>query len=502
MQPLIVLDRATLRIRLRPVLREVSLSVAPGSTVAILGGNGSGKTLLSEVMARRRPVDSGSAAFPGLSDPESQIQLVSFEQQLRIMAEEKRRDESWLMHGGTDEGTSVSDFVAGKGESAGGLLERFGVGHLAHRGLRFLSTGEWRKTILCRALYRTPRVLVLDDPYDGLDTDSRLALNQLIEEKPESDSSRVLVFGRDEEIPSNTDTVIVLDGGRIAFSGSAAEYASGRRATGPEAISPSASRPAPPSLLPAKPAAPAPAVPPVVMRDVSVGYAGTVVLRNVTWTARAGETWHIIGPNGAGKSTLLSLIDGSNPKAYGQEIHLFGRRRGSGESVRDIRRQIGYVSADFHNSYPARTSALHTILSGFMDSAGLYEVPSGLQTRTALEWLEISGLSDRADVPLRRLSYGQQRVLLIARAVVKHPPLLIADEPAQGLDSDHSAQVLELLDFIARESGTCLLYVSHNPRQTLDSTTHRMIITPGAGGSTITTESLSSPASMRATSLR
>ena len=215
-----------------------------------------------------------------------------------------------------------------------------------------------------------------------------------------------------------------------------------------------------------------------------MSYGDTPVLRDVTWTAVPGESWHIIGPNGAGKTTLLSLITGSNPKAYGQDISLFGRRRGTGESVWEIKERIGLVSGDFHNSYPQRTPALDAVVSGFTDSAGLYEPASGHQVEVATEWLRILGLGDQPGLRLRELSYGQQRLVIIARAMVKSPPLLIADEPCQGLDDEHSLLVLSLLDRIAGETGTCVLYVSHNPRHILTGTTHRLTLEPGPAGST------------------
>lgn len=465
----------------------------PGTTTAILGENGSGKTLLSELLAGRRSPDSGRVDFPRISSPRREIQLLSFEEQLRIMELEQRKDQTWIMHGRIDEGTTVTEFVkADSGDvvvaappadnvdpEVSRLLSRFGIGHLAARGLRFLSSGEWRKTILCRAIRNTPRVLILDDPYDGLDTDSRTALREFLKEPSASDSARILITGRRADIPDSTDVTVLLNHGRIVETRADPMNAQ-------ERISVSLRERIPP------PGRPTETLPDTLihMDHVSLSYGKTPILRDVSWTTRSGDIWHIIGPNGAGKSTLLSLLDGSNPKAYGQEIYLFGKRRGSGETVWDIKRRIGYVSADLHNHYPARTTVRNAVISGFHDSAGLYMEPSGLEVERADQWLDFLGFTDQANVPLRRLSYGQQRMALIARAMVKHPPVLIADEPAQGLDDEHSALVTALLDRIADGSRTCLLYVSHNPRQALKTTTHRMVLTPGASGSTVSVKTV------------
>jgi len=219
------------------------------------------------------------------------------------------------------------------------------------------------------------------------------------------------------------------------------------------------------------------------MHDVTVGYGSTPVLDRITWTVSAGENWQIAGPNGAGKTTLLSLVTGTNPKAYGQDISLFGRRRGSGESVWDIKQKIGVVSGDFHHAYPARVRVLDAVLSGFTDSAGFFEAASGHQLEIARQWLRLLRLEGRADIRLRELSYGLQRAVLVARAMVKLPPLLIADEPCQGLDDSYTRLVLSLLDRIGAETPTTILYVSHNPDHTLDSVRRRLTLIPDGRGS-------------------
>mgnify|MGYP003327408728 CR=1 FL=1 len=187
------------------------------------------------------------------------------------------------------------------------------------------------------------------------------------------------------------------------------------------------------------------------MKNVNVSYNKKVVLKNFNWSVLEGENWKIVGPNGAGKSTLLSLISGDNLQAYANEIYLFGRRRGTGESIWDIKQKIGLVSSEFQIHYRESVSAIKVVLSGFFDSIGFYQPASGKQKKTALNWMEFLEIAKVAEDDFTRLSYGQQRLVLIARAMVKSPPLLILDEPCQGLDRTNRNRV-------------CLLYTSPSPR--------------------------------------
>jgi len=197
------------------------------------------------------------------------------------------------------------------------------------------------------------------------------------------------------------------------------------------------------------------------MRNVNVHYGEKVVLKNFYWSVEQGENWKIVGPNGSGKSTLLSLICGDNLQAYANEIYLFGRRRGTGESIWDIKQKIGFVSSEFQVRYRQPVTALKVVLSGFFDSIGYYRPASVTQKERALSLMELLEITNLADLDFTRLSYGQQRLILIARAMIKSPPLLILDEPCQGLDRTNRNRVLELVDLVGQNTTTQILYVTH-----------------------------------------
>ncbi|MEC3907904.1 ATP-binding cassette domain-containing protein [Tamlana sp. 2201CG12-4] len=199
----------------------------------------------------------------------------------------------------------------------------------------------------------------------------------------------------------------------------------------------------------------------VKFANVTVSYGERAILKNINWEIKTGDFWQLIGPNGSGKSTILSLITGDNPKAYGQDIELFGMKKGTGESVWDIKNNIGYYTSEVLRGFRRLDSIEKMMLSGFYDSIGLYKYPTERQIFIVHDWLRLLGLYKLKDKDFLSLSIGHQRLVLIARAMVKHPPLLILDEPTNGLDDSDAIIFSELVNKIALESNTAILYVSH-----------------------------------------
>jgi molybdate transport system ATP-binding protein len=199
----------------------------------------------------------------------------------------------------------------------------------------------------------------------------------------------------------------------------------------------------------------------IQMNNVSVSYQERPIVKNINWTIQQGEFWQLIGPNGSGKSTLLSLINGDSPKGYGQDLHLFGRKKGSGESVWDIKKNIGYFATNMTSLFTRNHTLEQMILSGFFDSIGLYDLPTTLQKTIADEWLDLIGMLHLKNKMFKRLSVGQQRLAMIVRSVLKHPPLVILDEPVEGLDDENVAMVCQLINLLKQESNMTIVYVSH-----------------------------------------
>ncbi len=199
----------------------------------------------------------------------------------------------------------------------------------------------------------------------------------------------------------------------------------------------------------------------VKLADVGVKFYGKPILQNITWEIKLGEFWQLVGENGTGKTTLLSLITGDSHKAYGQNIVLFDKLKGTEENVWEIKQKIGYFTPNITELFNRRHSVLHMVLSGFYDSVGLYVKPLDIHIKLAKQWIDLIQLSDVTHKTFATLSLGQQRLVLIARAMVKHPPLLILDEPTSGLDTENAALVTALVNKFAKESNTTIIYVSH-----------------------------------------
>ena len=220
----------------------------------------------------------------------------------------------------------------------------------------------------------------------------------------------------------------------------------------------------------------------VSMKNVTVTYENTTALHNVNWTVKAGENWVVLGPNGCGKTTLLNLITGDNPQAYANEIYLFGKRRGTGESIWDIKRRTGMISSELQIRYRKPITSFEVVLSGFFDSVGLYHDYTATQKEFAEQWMEVLGIADKSDRIFNQLSYGEQRMVLLARSMVKIPLILILDEPCLGLDRTNRQRILDAVDVVGRHSETNIVYVTHYPGEIPACMTHMLQFEEGSGG--------------------
>ena len=350
---------------------------------------------------------------------------------------------------------------------------------IAGRGLKYLSTGEIRRTLLAKAFLSGKELLVLSDPFAGLDSHSRETLSAFFELAGtawKEGRSRVcpLFFAeRFCEVPECVNRILAFSDGKVVFCGDRNDYQAVLPLSAESenrAVAEMADR----LEQKAGEAGFCDTAPLVEMKNVSVHWDGETVLDRLNWTVRRGEHWLIRGPNGCGKTTLTELITGDNPQLYANEIYLFGRRRGTGESVWDIKQKLGMVSYRLHLEYRMVGSCdlEAVVLSGFYDSVGLYNSRTDSERQAAAAWLAFGGFGGREGDSFSSLTYGEQRLLLILRAVVKAPPLLILDEPCHGLDETNRAKVLALLQKIAERRITTLLHVTHEPDEVLPCEHH------------------------------
>lgn len=476
---LVQLEKIDVEVRKNFWLRDLSLTISSGQQWAFVGRNGSGKSVLGRVLCGLVSVTNGLCLVP------ENTALVSFERLGDVLQFEREHDDSDFIDR-IDHGTCVADFIqADSSQRLKELASRLGCLDLLSRGLRFLSTGEMRKVMILQALMRQPQLLVLDEPFDGLDVTARQALRDLITSWVMQGGQLVLMVNRFSDLlPAMTHLAylhygtIVDQGRREAVEGHESVQKLHHLETLDISLFPGCDDDLPP-LAGGQDAAL------ISLAHVGIRYGEKEILHDVNWQVFSGEHWKISGPNGAGKSTLLSLISGDNPQAYANEIELFGHRRGSGESVWEIKRHIGLVSALFHQEYRLRVSVQTVVLSGFYDSIGLYQQPTRRQEQIAQQWLTLLHLAEKANLPFRRLSYGEQRLVLLARAMVKQPRVLILDEPCQGLDDVHRSMVLSLIDYLGRQGRTQLLYVTHHEEDRIPCISRHLRLVPsGQGGFT------------------
>jgi len=480
---LITLDNITVRVRDRHILPQTCWEIKTGQNWAILGPNGSGKSSLAHVLCGDQPYVRGKIIRHSARAALERIGNVSFELHERLIAREKNQDYSRDFSGKWDSfETARQTILAGSQTNASAdefseisrIADLMEIRYLLDRGIRFLSSGEMRKVIIARALMKTPGLLILDEPFDGLDAYSKQQLKQTIRTLTRQEVQIILITHRSDEITPVITHVLCLKDCRVFCQGERSDVLTSARIKAlyrPKArvlnnISEISSVNADKRM--------ADAATFVKMKNVTVAYNGVKVLNNLFWTVQQGQNWAITGPNGSGKSTLLSLITGDNLQAYSNEIYLFGKRRGSGETLWELKKRIGLVSSELQVRYHKRMRGDDVVLSGFFDSVGLYRRANAQQRIRASQQIEFLGIANIAQKPFNQLSYGEKRMILLARAMVKAPQLLILDEPCQGLDRANRQIILELIDHIGAKVNTQFLYVTHYEDEIPASVTHRL----------------------------
>ena len=499
----------------KTLVQKINWTMNDGENWLVIGPNGGGKADFLNALAgvsgyRITPNEGGSGKDVSLFSNSfaSSTEIVSLERAARIIQEERDNDESDYIEGGVDIGRTARMFIAqvlwpdikkGKPLPAAASeidnrpeVELTGIKKILDRGLKYLSTGEIRRTLLARALISGKQLLILSDPFAGLDAQSRKIIFDFVTQnlqttlrQAQGPRALILAMERWNEIPDTITHVLEFSNKEVSFCGPRSEYeklmqqrttkgrmtaeeesafkelfggAALRQAQGPEENTPL-----------------------VQMTNVNVSWGDNHVLRDLSWTVNRGEHWLIQGPNGSGKTTLLELITGDNMQVFCNDVRLFGSRRGSGETIWDIKKQLGIVSYRLHVEYRmlGGTSLLNVIISGFRDSIGLYEAAKDTEIDLAKKWLALGGFSGRENESFGNLSYGEQRAILILRSAVKTPALLILDEPCHGLDEQFRTKILHLMELIGEGGTTTMLHVTHDPTEILECEKNVLQLCPG-----------------------
>lgn len=439
-----------------------------GEHIAIVGRNGAGKSMLVDLITGRHPAFPGMVEY-GFEEPYNNIRHITFRDTYGGDNDHTYFLQQRWNQMEIDEATpTVGDRLeeayrtAGEDNAARRVLQKhiyrlFHLEELLDKYIILLSSGELRKYKLAASLFTDPKVLIMDNPFIGLDATARDQLKELLGTlSKERHLQIVLVLAKSDDMPDFITHVVEVSDMRVLPKMTRSAFLEGRTSF-PARVLPEERRQALLDL----PSRGATAGEVIRFNKVSIRYGARTILKNLDWTVKQGERWSLSGQNGSGKSTLLSLVCADNPQAYACNISLFGHKRGSGESIWDIKKHIGYVSPEMHRSYRQDIPAIRIVASGLQDSVGLYVKPKESEYAVCRRWMEIFGIGHLADRTFLKMSSGEQRLVLLARAFVKDPDLLILDEPLHGLDDINRRLVKDIIEAFCQRSDKTLIFVTH-----------------------------------------
>ena len=418
----------------------------------VLGKNGSGKQYLDQLFTGE--LTDTSAQICELPNA-AKVALVSFEQQQRIYEHELKIDRSDYIDA-NDIGTMAKAFLP-EDKLSDPLIEVFGLSHRLEYGYRQLSTGEGRKLLILQAIFNGVELLVCDNPFDSLDKASCQALSTVLQGLSNRGVTVVLLLSNRLDIPAWCQNIAFIERGQFEVIGRLESDETKRQLD--VLLAPEPDNVQWPERVNQLEDFQYPYL--IKLNNGKVHYNGKNVFENLNVSIKPMQHTLITGPNGSGTSTLMQLITGDCTQCYSNDLHVLGYKRGSGESIWQLKEQMGIVSSELHRQYRVNGELLTVVLSGFYDSIGLYQQPERKHIDIAKQWLEKIGLLEHKHSHFQSLSYGEQRLALIARALVKSPYLLILDEPTQGLDELNRHRVLNFIEHLVEQKHSTILLVSH-----------------------------------------
>jgi len=485
---LIHLNSITVKFLNTPVFHNLNFTVNKGEHWALAGKSGSGKSVLLQVIAGNLSISGGGIAYHFTDDMQTVdfhpfIAFAGARHHFKTLSNtsnfyyQQRYNSS-----DSEDALTVTQYLSAVKTNSHSpaywalenTIPALNLAHLADKQVIKLSNGESKRLMIAAALLKNPALLLLDNPLTGLDVETRKKFNLLLNEIT-ANGTTIIMAGSAHELPDAITNIAVLDNGTIAKSQTKQEFEAGNSnevekpdinvSQLQELLNTSSAQHSYKQI--------------VGMTDVFIQYGEKVILNKVNWQINPGERWALLGANGAGKSTLLSLINGDNPQAYANNIVLFDKKRGTGESIWDIKQKIGFVSPELYQYFPTDTPCLQVIESGFYDTLGLFRPSSKSRADLALNWMKALEIDKYARHLLKNIPASAQRLCLLARALIKNPALLIFDEPCQGLDDHQQQHFKAVVDAICSTSNVTLIYVTHYQHEIPDSVTRVLRLDKG-----------------------
>lgn len=468
----------------------VNFELNDNEHIAVIGPNGAGKSMLMDIVTGKHPIAAPAPEYdfyPCVKEFASDnIKYITFRDSYGEYDGNYYLQQRWNQQEIDEETPTAGDILNEAYSLAGGkytegvaqlkthLYEIFGMKPLLSKYVILLSSGEMRKLVLVRTLLSSPRVLIIDNPFIGLDTETRRQLATLLHTISEEQALQIiLIMSKTTDIPDFITHVIEVKDMVMMPKITLAEYLA-------------RTKPAPQSVLDNEKRQEIINMPyrdneynsrnVTVMNGVTIKYGEHTILKDINWTVKNGDRWALSGQNGTGKSTLLSLICADNPQSYACDIMLFDRPRGSGESIWEIKRHIGYVSPEMHRAYKHNIPAIQIVASGLKDSMGLYTRTDDAEYEKCRKWMRIFGLGGLEERAFLKLSSGQQRLVLLARAFVKDSELLILDEPFHGLDDCNRQLVRDIIEAFCMRRNKTMIIVCHYDEELPQCVNKRMYL--------------------------
>ncbi|WP_304063085.1 ATP-binding cassette domain-containing protein [Pedobacter glucosidilyticus] len=456
-QPVVHIQNLNLQYQQSLVLQDLNWTILSGENWLLDGESGNGKTSLAKVIAGLLAASGNiKINFNDTNKLTAKVLLVeswyqfknlegvaNFYYQQRYTSQQAKETltvKAELAYYAKENHLSIDDVEP--------ILEIFNFSSLQNSQLIELSSGEHKKLQLVKALWLKPQVLILDQPYTGLDFKSRKSLNLLLDEAASAGVTLILI-SNDDDLPSSINRFATIVNKKLVTVNTKIDL---------QQFIPQRENKTIPTFLRTSPVYSSQQI--AKMENIQISYGDKKVLKNVSWEVKAGEKWLLQGHNGSGKSTLLSLINGDHPQSYANTLYLFGNKRGSGESIWDIKQHIGLISPEFHWYFDASATVWESVASGLYDSVGLFRQLPYSKSILVDELVEYFGLTEEKNRLLNTLPLGAQRLVLLARTIIKNPELLILDEPCQGLDKQQTQHFNQLVDELC-SNGMTLIYVGH-----------------------------------------